>query len=126
MAKKASPEKKAGVAALKAALPNDVKVIPVPANADVSVEVDVNDMAIPYTIALDTSVVMKSLVDRREGLTSLTPGTHRLSWAFAHAVKNWKHTLTLNVNDVGEVLEQKSEAKKDTDHSVGVAFLVVS
>jgi len=126
VAKKSSPEKKTGVAALRAALPEDVKVIPIPANANVSVEVDVNDMAIPYTIALDTSVVMKSLVDRREDLASLTRGTHRLSWAFAHAVKNWKHTLTLNVNNVAEVLEQKSETKKDTDHSVGVAFLVVS
>lgn len=126
MAKKASARDGTGAAALKAALPDDVKVISIPANANVAVDVDVNDMAIPYTIALDTAVVIKSLVDRREDLRSLTKGTHRLSWAFAHAVKDWKHTLKLNVNGVSEVLEDKSEAKKHTDHSVGVAFLVVS
>ncbi len=126
MAKRAAPRALAGAAALRAALPDDVKVISIPANAVVTVDVDVNDMAIPYTIALNTGVVIKSLVDRREDLTSLTKGTHRLSWAFAHAVKDWKHTLTLTVNGVGDILEDKSEAKKHTDHSVGVAFLVVS
>jgi len=126
MAKKASAPADINMAALKAALPDDVRVISIPSNASVTVEVDVNDMVIPYTIALDTAVVMKSLVDRREDLESLTKGTHRLSWAFAHAMKDWKHTLTLNVDGVGDVLEAKSEAKKDTDHSVGVAFLVVS
>jgi hypothetical protein len=126
MAKKARPQAATGAAALKSALPDDVKVISIPANANVTVEIDVNDMAIPYTIALDTDVVIKSLVDRREDLRSLTKGTHRLSWAFAHAVKDWKHTLKLNVNGAPEILEDKSEAQKHTDHSVGVAFLVVS
>jgi hypothetical protein len=126
MAKKVAPQAVTGEAALRAVLPQDVRVVSIPSNANVTVEVDVNDMSIPYTIALDTAVVIKSLVDRRESLASLTKGTHRLSWGFAHAVKGWKHTLTLNVNGVPDILEDKSEAKKHTDHSVGVAFLVVS
>jgi len=113
------------VAALRAALPPDVKVIPIPANATVVVEVDVNDMAIPYTIALDTRTIIESLVDRREELPSMSVGTHRLSWGFAHAVKGWKHKLTLIVNGTATVLEERSEAKKDPDRSIGVAFLVV-
>jgi hypothetical protein len=126
MSKKAVTKAVSKLTALKAALPDDIQVIPITLGADVSVDVDVNDMAIPYTIALDTGVLIKSLVDRREDLPSLTSGTHRLSWAFAHAVKEWKHTLTLNVNGATNVLEDRSEANKDTDHSVGVAFLVVS
>lgn len=113
-------------AALEAALPPDVKVIEIPANATVTVDVDVNDMAIPYTVALDTDVVIKSLVDRREDLPAMSPGTHRLSWGFAHIVKDWKHKISLTVNGATTVLEQRSEAKKDTDSSLGLAFLIVS
>ena len=119
-------KKKDEAAALRAALPAGIKVIPIPAGASVTVDVDVNEMAIPYTIALDTHVVIKSVVHRRELLPAMAPGTHRLSWGFAHVVKGWKHKVTLTVNGVKTVLEEKSEAKKDPDHSIGVAFLVVS
>ena len=116
----------AAVTALEAALPADIKVIQVPAGTTVSVEVDVNDMAIPYTIALNTRVVITSLVDRRETLPDLAAGTHRLSWGFAHIVKEWMHKVTLTVGTAKTVLEERSEAKKDPDHSIGVAFLIVS
>jgi hypothetical protein len=122
----ASPGQRETVAALQEALPGDVKVIPVPRDAKVSVEVDVNDMAIPYTIALDTRVLIKSLVDQREDLPPMDPGSHRLSWGFAHTLKDWMHKVTLSVDGQKTVLEEKSEAKKDADHSIGVAFLVVS
>jgi hypothetical protein len=114
------------VAALESALPSDIKVIAVPAGAAVSVDVDVNDMAVPYTIALDTRALIKSLVDSREDLPAMAAGTHRLSWGFAHAVKEWKHKITLTVGAAKTVLEEKSEAKKDPDQSIGVAFLIVS
>jgi hypothetical protein len=113
-------------AARTTALPNDIKVIPVPANATVTVDVDVNDMTIPYTIALDADVVLKSLVDRRKDLPALTPGTHRIGWGFAHTEKGWKHKVTLTVNGTPTILEERSEAKKDPDHSIGVAFLVAA
>ena len=126
MAKKSTAAQAASnVAALKAALPPDISVISVPAGAKLTVEVDVNAMAIPYTIALDTRPVIKSLVDRREDLPVLLSGTHRLSWGFAHAAKDWKHQITLTVNGQSSVLETRSEAKKDPDHSIGVVFLVV-
>lgn len=113
-------------AALRNALPPDVKVIPVPLGAAVDVDVDVNDMAIPYTIASDGKVLIKALVDRREEVPNLTAGTHRLAWGFAHTVKGWGHTVSLRVNGKAQVLEKRSEANKDPDHSVGVAFLFVS
>ena len=114
----------AATTALKAALPAGIEVIEIPATATVLIDVDVNDMVIPYTIAADGNVVVKSLVDRREPL-SLGVGTHRLGWAFSHAAKGWKHQLTLKINNTSKVLESKSEANKDQDHSVGVVFLVM-
>ena len=110
--------------ALRASLPEGVEVIQIPASATVHVDVNVNDMVIPYTIAANGSVLIKSLVDRREPL-SLGVGTHRLGWGFAHAAKGWMHELTLKINNTSKLLEKRSEANKDQDHSVGVVFLVV-
>jgi hypothetical protein len=115
----------ADVAALKASLPAGIEVIEISANATVHVDVDVNDMTIPYTIAADGNVLIKSLVDRREPLP-LSVGTHRLGWGFAHAAKGWKHELRLEINNAKKLLEKRSEANKDQDHSVGIVFLVVS
>ena len=114
------------VAALAAALPDDIKVIDVPAGATVEADVDVNDMTIPYTIALDTGVVISPSSNRKESLGALTAGSHRVGWSFAHTEKGWKHVLNLVVNGKKTLLEQRSESAKDTDHSVGVAILVVS
>lgn len=126
MAKKTASDTAASAADLRNALPPGLKVIEIPSGASVQVDVDVNEMVIPYTIAVDGKVLIKSLVDRREDVNGLTPGTHRLGWGFAHNVKNWSHKVSLRVNNKTEVLEQRSEANKDPDHSVGVAFLVVA
>ncbi|HZM96009.1 MAG TPA: hypothetical protein VFB92_21450 [Vicinamibacterales bacterium] len=115
----------AATTALKAALPPGIKVIEIPEDAEVLVDVDVNDMVIPYTVAADGNVVIKSLVDRREPL-SLAAGTHRLGWSFSHAAKGWMHKIALKVDGSEKLLEKKSEASKDQDHSVGVVFLVVA
>lgn len=122
--KKAFTTEAAG--AIADALPPDVPVVEVPAGSTLEVDVDVNDMDVPYTIAFDGEVVIKALVDRRKAITPLTPGTHRLGWAFAHGLKGWKHKLALRIDGVPMVLEERSEAKKAPDHSVGVAFVVVS
>ena len=87
----------AATTALKAALPPGIKVIEIPEDAEVFVDVDVNDMAIPYTVAADGNVVIKSLVDRREPL-SLVAGTHRLGWSFSHQAKGWMHKIALKVD----------------------------
>lgn len=110
--------------ALTAALPSDVPTIQIPLGASVVVDVDVNDMVVPYTVAIDGSVLIKGLVDRREP-ASLSAGVHRMGWAFAHAAKGWMHKLTITVGGKATVLDAKSEARKDRDHTVGVAFLVV-
>jgi hypothetical protein len=117
-----SPEARA----LAAAVPSRVEVIEIPAGATVEVEVDVNEMAIPYTIAVDGEVFVKALVDRRKTIPPLSPGKHDLGWAFAHIVKKWKHRLTLRVNGADRVLDERSEENKDPDHSVGIVFLVVA
>lgn len=115
----------AATAALKAALPPGIKVIQIPKDAEVLVDVDVNDMVIPYTVAADGNVVIKSLVDQREPL-ALDVGTHRLGWSFAHQAKGWMHKITIKVDGSDTLLEKRSEANKDQDHSVGVAFLIVA
>jgi hypothetical protein len=75
------------IAVLAAALPSDIKVFSLSAKAVVTVDVDVADMAIPYTIAIERSVLIKSVVNRRAVLPPMTPGTYRLSWSFAHVVE---------------------------------------
>jgi len=120
-----NPSRGARAAALEAVLPSEIKVIEIPAGASVLVDVDVNEMVIPYTVSVDGGVLIKSLVDRREPVV-LGTGTHRIGWAFSHAAKDWMHKLTLKVGATATVLETRSEAKKDQDHSVGVAFLVVA
>lgn len=98
-------------------------VIDVPADATVTVIVDVGPMSVPYTVAYAGKNVIKSLVDRAEDL-DLETGERVLAWAFAHLVKGWHHTMGLSVN--GEepiVLESKSEKNKDPDHSVN--FVIV-
>lgn len=102
-----------------------LKTIKVPAGTTATVDVDVNAMVVPYTIALDGSVVIKSTVDRRAVIGPLPLGTHTLGWGFAHGIKGWAHSLTISVDGTTTVLEKKSEANKDQDHSVGMAFLSV-
>jgi hypothetical protein len=102
-----------------------LKTIPVPAGATATIDVDVNAMVVPYTIALDGDVVIKSTVDRRAVIGPLPQGTHTLGWGFAHGLKGWAHSLTVTVDGTTTVLEKKSEANKDQDHSVGMAFLRV-
>ena len=70
--------------------------------------------------------VIKSLVNRSELIDPLQPGAKRLGWAFAHVLKGWKHEITIKIDNRPKVvLESRSEAHKDKDHSVGVEFLVV-
>ena len=113
------------IAVLAAALPSDIKVFSLSAKAVVTVDVDVADMAIPYTIAIERNVLIKSVVNRRAVLPPMTPGTYRLSWSFAHVVKDWMHKVSVTVDGSTTILEDCSEQNRDSDHSIGVAFLVV-
>ncbi len=80
-------------------------------------------MVIPYTVAYDGRTLIKSLVDRAEPIT-IRPGDFILAWAFAHAVKEWRHNISFSIaGGPVQVLEQRSEAKKDPDHSVGFALV---
>jgi hypothetical protein len=98
-------------------------VIDVPADATVTVIVDVGQMAVPYTVAYAGKNVIKSLVDRAEDL-DLEAGERVLAWAFAHMVKGWHHTVGVSVNgETPIVLESRSEKNKDPDHSVN--FVIV-
>jgi hypothetical protein len=102
-----------------------LRTIPVAPGSTVTIDVDVNAMVVPYTIALDGSVVIKSTVDRRAVVGPLSPGQHTLGWGFAHAIKGWAHTVSVTVDGTTTLLEKRSEASKDQDHSVGMAFLTV-
>jgi hypothetical protein len=101
-----------------------IPLINVPAGGTLRVVVDVGPMAIPYAVAYAGRTVIKSLVDRSELVLPLESGDRVLSWSFAHVVKGWEHTIGVSVNDGAmQLLEKRSEANKDPDHSVGVAIV---
>lgn len=100
-----------------------IPIIDVPAGGTLTVGVDVGPMTIPYTVAYAGQTLIKSLVDRVAPVP-LQAGDRVLGWAFAHTQKGWSHTIGVSVNDGPvQVLERKSEANKDPDHSVGVAIV---
>jgi hypothetical protein len=101
----------------------DIPIIDVRPGGTLVVVVDVGPMVIPYTVAYAGTTVIKSLVDRAERVP-LREGDFILAWSFAHAVKEWTHRIGYAV-DGGEVilLESRSEANKDPDHSVGFALV---
>ena len=98
-------------------------IIVVPAGTTLEVIVDVGPMVSPYTVAYDGRTVIKSLVDRSEPVV-VKPGDSVLAWAFAHAVKEWSHSIGYSLGGGQiKILEERSEAKKDPDHSVGFALV---
>jgi hypothetical protein len=101
----------------------NIPLVEVPAGGTLTVGVDVGPMSIPYTVAYAGQTLIKSLVDR-VAAAPLQPGDRVLAWAFAHTEKGWHHTIGVSVDDKPiRVLERKSEANKDPDHSVGVAIV---
>ena len=113
----------AGVSAGAAAEAAEVPIIEVPADGTLEVVVEVGPIVMPYTVAYAGRTVIKSLVDRAE-LITVTAGDFVLGWAFAHAAKGWSHSIGYSI-DGGPVriLEQRSEANKDADHSVSFALV---
>jgi hypothetical protein len=105
----------------------DLTLIEVAAGGALKIIADVGPMAIPYTVQYAGRTIIKSLVDRAENVVPLEQGDRVLGWAFAHAVKGWHHDIGFSINDGPvQLLEAKSEANKDADHSVGVAIVRVS
>jgi hypothetical protein len=106
-----------------AAVDTGVPEITVPAGGVLEVIVDVGPMTIPYTVAYAGRTVVKGFVDRAEPVP-LKPGTQFLSWAFAHAGKGWTHKIAVSIDGgPARVLEERSEANRDPDHSVGFAVV---
>jgi hypothetical protein len=107
-----------------AAAPAGIVVVTVPPGGTLTIIVDVGPMSIPYTVQYAGRTIIKSLVDRAEDVEPLEPGQRVLGWAFAHTQKGWHHTLGFSINGgATQVLESKSEANKDPDHSVGAAIV---
>ena len=101
-------------------------LITVPPGSTFTLVVDVGPMTIPYTVAYAGRNVIKSLVDRAVEVLPLVPGEQLLVWAFSHTAKGWQHAIGYAI-DSGPValLERKSEANKDPDHSLGAAVVRV-
>jgi hypothetical protein len=126
------PQKRAGtlakltagqLATLASTTTPPTPLIVVPPGGTLVVIVDVGPMSVPYTVSYVGRTLVKALVDRAESVP-LVPGDQVLGWAFAHAVKGWQHTIGVSVNDgVPIVLETRSEADKDQDHSVNFAIV---
>lgn len=112
---------------VKKGLPKDFPVLEAKAGENLTVTVDVNDMAYPYAVAFDGSTIAFGFTDRKETVTNLQPGVHRLGWSFAHGAKGWRHVVAAHVaNKKPVTLESRSEANKDKPYSVGLAFVVVA
>jgi hypothetical protein len=102
----------------------NIVVIDVPVGSTLTVVVDVGPMSIPYTVQYAGRTIIKALVDRAEDVVPLEPGQRVLGWAFAHTEKGWKHVIGYSIDDgPAQILESKSEASKDSDHSVGAAIV---
>jgi hypothetical protein len=100
-----------------------IPVITVPAGGTLAVIVDVGPMSIPYTVSYAGRTLIKALVDRAEPVP-LIAGEQVLSWSFSHVNKNWHHAIGVSVNGGAPVvLESKSEADKDQDHSLGLVIV---
>jgi hypothetical protein len=107
-----------------AAAPAGLVVITVPPGGTLTIIVDVGPMTIPYTVQYAGRTIIKSLVDRAADAKPLEAGQRVLGWAFAHTQKDWHHTIAFSINGgTAQVLESKSEANKDSDHSVGAAIV---
>jgi hypothetical protein len=120
-----APAHRGHVSLTAVAAAGTLAVIMVPPGGTLTVIVDVGPMAIPYTVAYAGRNLIKSLVDRAEPVP-LQPGDRLLAWAFSHAVKSWHHAIGYAI-DGGPVqlLERKSEANKDQDHSLGAVVVRV-
>lgn len=100
-------------------------VIVVPPGGTLKVVVDVGPMTFPYAVAYAGNVILTSLVDGVEDVVPLIPGDQLLTWAFSHTGK-WHHAIGFSINEGGvKLLERKSEANKDPDHSLGAAVVRV-
>jgi hypothetical protein len=101
-------------------------IITIPPGGTLTVVVDVGPMTIPYTVAYAGHNVIKSPVDRAEEVAPLLPGDNLLAWAFSHTEKGWHHAIGFSINSGPvQLLERKSEANKDSDHSLGAAIVRV-
>lgn len=91
-----------------------------------TVVVDVDNLALPYTVVFDDRPLMYGLVDRRESSPPMAPGSYRLFWAFSHIEKGWRHQIAVELpGRKPEILEARSEARKDSPYTIGMALVVV-
>ena len=121
---KGAPASKATTPLAAVAAAATLPVITVPPGGTLKVVVDVGPMTIPYTVAYAGHNVIKSLVDRAEDVAPLLPGDRLLVWAFSHTEKHWEHAIGFSVSGGAvQLLERKSEANKDPDHSLGAAIV---
>src|SRR5438552_2008143 len=96
------------------------------AGETLTVLVDVENISIYYTVTFDKKTLMYSLVDRQEEVV-LTPGVHRLGWGFTHVEKEWSHKVSAQVEGGSvQVLDEKSETKKDSPYTIGLAIVEVA
>lgn len=121
---KGAPASKGATPLAAVAAAATLPVITVPPGGTLKIVVDVGPMTIPYTVAYAGHNVIKSLVDRAEEVAPLLPGDRLLVWAFSHTEKDWEHAIGFSVSGGAvQLLERKSEANKDSDHSLGAAIV---
>ena len=120
---KAAAKPAAAALTLEMAESAGIRLIQARPGDTLTVLVDVENVSVFYTVAYDARTLMFALVDRQESV-ALTAGTHRLAWSFSHVQKGWSHKVSVRINQGAfQVLDSKSEAKKDSPHTVD--FVVV-
>jgi hypothetical protein len=121
---KGAPALKATVSLAAVSDAGTLPTITIPPGGTLTIVVDVGPMTIPYTVAYAGHNVIKSLVDRAENVAPLLAGDRLLVWAFSHTEKEWHHAIGCSIDGGAvQLLERKSEAKKDPDHSLGAAIV---
>lgn len=112
---------------VKKGLPDGVVVLEGKAGNDLIVTADVNEMHYAYSVIFEGKTLIFSFTDRKEAVEDLKAGVHRLSWAFTHGAKGWKHEIKAKVgNKSFKVLESRSEKNKDSPYSSDFALVVVN
>ena len=121
-----APASRATVSLAAVSAAGTLPIITIPPGGTLTVVVDVGPMTIPYTVAYAGHNVIKSPWIAPKRSHRFCPATTCWPGRSPHTEKGWHHAIGFSVNGGPvQLLERKSEANKDSDHSLGAAIVRV-